>query len=133
MSGDMPCFASRLVLCGALALMLGGCAVAGTDLSAIAVGAPRETVESILGTPVRSVETEAGTTDIYRYDKGWTPAGKVVGVNCQHPGCVLLLPVAVIVAGLDYAENRDDRRGYVRITYGPDGTVVDRQTVGRPH
>lgn len=132
MSAGASRFLSRVVLCGALVPALGGCAIEGTDLSAIEIGTPREMVEAILGEPVRSVETEAGRTDTYGYNKGWTPPDKVVGVNCQHPGCILLLPVAVIVAGVGYATSYDEQRGYIRVTYGPDDTVVDRRSGGRP-
>ena len=41
-----------------------------TDLSSIEVGATRQTVESLLGKPVRSVVTEVGLTDTYRYNSG---------------------------------------------------------------
>jgi len=125
-------FASRIVLCAALVLALGGCAIERTDLSAIEVGTSRETVEGILGKPVRSVETAAGTTDTYGYNKGWTSPDSALDVNCGHPGCIWLVPIAVIVAGVDYAESQGERRAYVRITYGPDDTVVDRQWGGWP-
>lgn len=128
MAAKAPRFPSWIVLCGALVLALGGCAIERTDLSPIEIGASRETVERILGKPVKSVETEDGRTDTYRYNKGWTPPSG--GSGCD-PDCVSLLPMMItfmVIAGpVIQAKRYDEQTGYLRITYGPNDTVVDRQ------
>ena len=58
-----------------MSLLVSGLGVTGctgnierSDFASIKVGATRQTIESLLGKPVKSVETYAGTTDTHRYN-----------------------------------------------------------------
>ena len=60
-----------------MSLLVSGLGVTGctgnierSDSASIEVGATRQTVECLLGKPVKSVVTEAGLTYTYRYNGG---------------------------------------------------------------
>ncbi|MCZ6609213.1 MAG: hypothetical protein O7A66_04310, partial [Alphaproteobacteria bacterium] len=52
---------------------MAACAIQRTDLSPIKVGATRATVESLLGSPGKSMQTDSGRIDTYKYNMGYTP------------------------------------------------------------
>ncbi len=64
-----------LSLIGFLAVLLSACAIPPTDLSGIKVGATRATVEGVLGKPVKSMQTDSGRIDTYKYSMSYTPTG----------------------------------------------------------
>ena len=120
----------RLVLCSIVGATLGGCinfyratGSEPTDLSAIQVGATRQTVERVLGEPVAS-GTE-GSTQIATYEYS-------VGIEAK-PASLLRVPAEVALIflpsgarlGDDYFERPEAPRDRLTITYGPDDTVVE--------
>jgi hypothetical protein len=119
------------------ALLLGGClqirrdyvGFTPTDLSAIEEGAPRQTVEEVLGPPITGYDGVAGRVETYTYDKGaeaqdemdaWGAADAVLMLGLE----VVFWPIAV---PMDLAAaNCDDekQKGLLNVTYDTFGTVV---------
>ena len=106
---------AMLLVVAVVASSIGGCSavivsrgIEATDLSAIVVGADRETVEGALGSPIDSVETKAGRIDTYRYDRGRAPkkTGRVPSIDLSgaHPNIGYALPL--IGLGLLIAQPR---------------------------
>ena len=123
------------------ALPIAGCSLAirsqgieATDLSAIVVGADRETVEGVLGSTIDRVETETGRIDTYRYDRGRAPDAARAsssgwsGSGGGGPGAgyaLTLLALGYLIAQPVLIHNLyEEQKGELSITYGADDTVV---------
>lgn len=118
-------------------LLVGGCSqirrdyvgFTPTDLSAIEAGAPRQTVEEVLGPPITGYDGSAGRVETYTYDKGaeareemdfWGATDAVLMLGLE----VVFWPIAV---PMDLAAaNCDDEKqtGLLNVTYDSLGTVV---------
>ena len=134
---------AMLLVVAVVALSIGGCSavivsrgIEATDLSAIVVGADRETVEGALGSPIDSVETKAGRIDTYLYDRGRAPkkTGRVPSIDLSgaHPNIGYALPLiglGLLIAQPILIHNLyEDQKGELSITYGADDKVVRVET-----
>lgn len=118
-----------------LVLMLNGCGTAPiepTDLATIQIGASRETVENVLGSPRASFETETGTRDIYWYNRGWNPAPSSNNAGRDISDCfaylnILCFPALAIAGGVahsKHSERYDQQRRQIEIHYDSNGRVT---------
>ncbi len=81
-------FSSLLV---SVSLVLQGCAaisgVEPTDLSQVKLGADRQSIETVLGKPIETAETDLGLAAVYKYNKGGPPV-----IDPQFGPYFLLMP-----------------------------------------
>ncbi len=124
-----------------IVLVLVGPAVAGcsaviahkgieaTDLSSIQVGATRETVESVLGQPVKNITTETGKTDTYEYNRGRRPGkpedfGLLRCSNCVSEGALGYVFLYLLTQPYWVNELYEEQKGEIAVYYGPDDAVI---------
>lgn len=119
-----------------LALALGGCttiyvmATEPTDLSAVRVGATRDTVEKTLGRPKDSNRIDAGTLDTYTYNHGRFPPGDKGDVWRAVVADITMAPIQPLLLPI-YVHSIEKQKREVEILYGPDGTVVRIERIER--
>ncbi len=111
-----------------MATAVAACAIQPTDVSPIKFGATRATVEGVLGKPVKSVQTDTGRIDTYKYNRGYTPTGGSGGSGdgCAPfiTVCIGVLAIAAVVAPIAHGIRYERQRGDIDIIYGPDDTVL---------
>ncbi len=112
-----------------LAVLLSACAIPPTDLSGIKVGATRATVEGVLGKPVKSMQTDSGKIDTYKYNRGDTPTRGSGGGHPVQPiddphVAVGVLIVLAVVAPIAYDIRFKRQREDIEVTYDSEDTVV---------
>ena len=114
-----------------MSLLVSGLGITGctgnierSDFASIKVGATRQTIESLLGKPVKSVETYAGTTDTYRYNivrsgSESDTSGAEIAVAMLNPTFYLFWPILFIGSGdrIGSADRHEEQGGEVDITY----------------
>ncbi len=112
-----------------LAVLFSACAIPPTDLSGIRVGATRATVEGVLGKPVKSMQTDSGKIDTYKYNRGDTPTRGSGGGHPVQPiddphvavgALIFLAVVAPIAYDIRFKRQRED----IEVTYDSEDTVV---------
>ena len=130
----------RLVLCSIAGATLGGCinfyratGSEPTDLSAIQVGATRQTVERVLGEPV-AIGTK-GSMQIATYEYSLGIEAEPVSILRIPAEAVLLILSQSLSHGYtiregrrlrdDYFDRPEGPTAFLTITYGPDDTAVE--------
>ncbi len=117
-----------LIACLALLCVLSACSVGmalsgdtNPDLGAIKVGTTRGEVEMHLGSPIKSLTSEAGTrVDVYEYEIGNEPAaGRAIGHGVMD---VLTLGLWEVIG--TPIEGVQGELYNASITYGPDDKVL---------
>jgi hypothetical protein len=110
-------FSSLLV---SVSLVLQGCAaisgVEPTDLSQVKLGADRQSIETVLGKPIETAETDLGLAAVYKYNKGGPP---VIGPR--------LFPYFLLIPFLwPFAEHdaRSQQERLLTILYDQEGQMV---------
>ena len=95
-----------------------------TDLSAVEIGAARETVERVLGDPVDCANADDGKLCAYTYNRGRAPVD--VGIRPA------IIAFSYVISGgmmgfVDAAMARcikECQKGLIKITYDPNHTVI---------
>ncbi len=108
--------------------------VKATDYSSIEVGATRESVESVLSSPIESTSFDEGKIDTYEYDRGHPGGGRgpwrITGKG--YPGWltpeIFLVPlIEAVLVPIEIKQRQQriaEQKGTMQVTYGPDDRVV---------
>ncbi len=108
-------------------------------MSPIQVGASRGSVKAVLGAPISSEKTDAGTIDTYKFDLGRAGGGSGPYIFNQRgldPSALILLPfieaIMIPVEAVRRQERIDEQRRKIEITYSRKNTVLEYKVVDDP-
>ena len=91
----------------------------GTDLTGIQIGANRVTIEKILGDPIEVRQESGNIVATYTFNREDPPQNPDAGLIAE----VLFLPWQPVIWAV-VADSREKKKGRLKITYGPEDTIV---------